>query len=485
MASLAFRTATALVAALRRREVGSRELLDHALARIERWNGGINAVVTLDVERARAAADAADRALAAGEAKGALLGLPMTVKDTFETAGLRTTCGVPELAQHVPSTDAVAVARLRAAGAIVFGKTNTPTWAGDWQTTNPIFGTTNNPWDRTRTPGGSSGGSAAAVAAGFTSLELGSDIGGSIRVPAHCCGVFGHKPSHGLVPQRGHIPGVPGTLTERDLNTIGPLARSVDDLELGLDVVAGPLPELAHALTLRLPPARGTKLADFRVAAWFDEPACPVDHEMRGLLERAADTLTKAGARIDREARPEIDFRAAVDTYVELLMPIMSLELPDDVARQMARGGEQVPAGAPGLLAASARAHAARHRDWLRSHERREHMRARWAELFRRFDVLLCPVMLTPAFVQDQSEFTTRRLRVNGEDRPYIENIQWPGLITLALLPSTVIPVGRSAAGLPVGVQIVGPYLEDRTPLAFARAAERELGGFTPPPELA
>ena len=485
MAPLAFRTATDLVAALRRRELGSRELLEHALGRIERWNEGLNAVVTLDVERARAAADAADRALAAGEGKGALFGLPMTVKDTFETAGLRTTCGVPELSQHVPRTDAIAVARLRAAGAIVFGKTNTPTWAGDWQTTNPIFGTTNNPWDRTRTPGGSSGGSAAAVAAGFTSLELGSDIGGSIRVPAHCCGVFGHKPSHGLVPQRGHIPGEPGTLSERDLNTIGPLARSVDDLELGLDVVAGALPELAHAVTLRLPRPRGAKLGDFRVAAWFDEPACPVDHEMRGLLERAADLLTKAGARIDREARPEVDFRAAVDTYVELLMPIMSLELPDAVARQMARGGEQVPADAPGLLAASARANAARHRDWLRSCERREHIRARWAELFRSFDVLLCPVMLTPAFVQDTSEFTTRRILVNGEDRSYIEHLQWPGLITMALLPATVIPVGRTAGGLPVGVQIVGPYLEDRTTLAFARAAERELGGFTAPPGLA
>jgi len=480
-----FRTASECVAALRRREVGSRELLDECLARIERYDGDVNAVVTRDVERARAAADAADRALAAGSGQGALFGLPMTVKDTFETAGLRTTCGVPELSQHVPRADAVAVARLRAAGAVIFGKTNTPTWAGDWQTTNPIFGTTNNPWDRTRTPGGSSGGSAAAVAAGFTSLELGSDIGGSIRVPSHCCGVFGHKPSHGLVPQRGHLPGAPGTVTERDLNTIGPLARSVDDLELALDVVAGALPELAHAVSLRLPPARATKLGEFRVAAWFDEPASPIDHEMRGLLERAADALTKAGAQIDREARPEVDFRVAVDTYVELLMPIMSLELPDAVARELARGGEQVPPGAPGLLAASARAYAARHRDWLRTHERRERIRARWAEFFRAFDVVLCPVMLTPAFVQDTGEFTARRILVNGEDRAYIEHVQWPGLITMALLPSTVIPVGRTAGGLPVGVQIVGPYLEDRTSLAFARAAERELGGFTPPPGFA
>jgi len=485
MPSLAFRSASQLAAALRRREVGSRELLEHHLARIERLGPGLNAVVTLDVERARAAADAADRTLATGEAKGPLCGLPMTVKDTFETAGLRTTCGVPELSQHVPRADAIPVARLRAAGAVIFGKTNTPTWAGDLQTTNPIFGTTNNPWDKTRTPGGSSGGSAVAVAADFTSLELGSDIGGSIRVPSHCCGVFGHKPSRGLVPMRGHIPGPPGTLSEHDLDTVGPIARSALDLELALDVVAGPLPELAHAVTLRLPAARVETLAGFRVAAWFDEPACTIDAEMRGLLERAADALTKAGARIDREARPAVDFREAVDTYVELLMPIMSLTLPDDLARQLIAGGEQVPADAPGLLAASARAYAARHRDWLRTHERRERIRARWREFFRDFDVLLCPVMLTPAFVQDASEFTSRRIRVNGEERAYIEHLQWPGLITMAWLPSTVIPVGRTAGGLPVGVQIVGPYLEDRTSLAFARCAEPVLGGFVPPPGFA
>jgi amidase len=485
MTSLAYRSASELLGALRRREVGSRELLEHHLARIERLGPGLNAVVTLDLERARAAADAADRTLATGEAKGPLCGLPMTVKDTFETAGLRTTCGVPELSQHVPRADAVVVARLRAAGAVIFGKTNTPTWAGDWQTTNPIFGTTNNPWDRTRTPGGSSGGSAVAVAADFTSLELGSDIGGSIRVPSHCCGVFGHKPSRGLVPMRGHIPGPPGTLSEHDLDTVGPIARSALDLELALDVVAGPLPELAHAVTLRLPAARAETLADFRVAAWFDEPACAIDAEMRGLLERAADALTKEGARIDREARPAVDFREAVEIYVELLMPIMSLTLPDALVRQLIAGGEQVPADAPGLLAASARAYAARHRDWLRTHERRERIRARWREFFRDFDVLLCPVMLTPAFVQDASEFTSRRIRVNGEDRSYLEHIEWPGLITMAWLPSTVIPVGRTAGGLPVGVQIVGPYLEDRTSLAFARCAEPVLGGFVPPPGLA
>jgi len=482
MTDLAFQSATALLAALRRREVSSRELLEHFLARVERWNPVVNAVVTLDPERARAAADAADRALAAGAATGPLHGLPITVKDSYETAGLRTTCGVPELASHVPERDALSVARLRAAGAVIFGKTNTPTWTADWQTTNPLFGATNNPWDPSRTSGGSSGGSAAALAAGLAALELGSDIGGSIRVPSHCCGVFGHKPSHGLVPQRGHIPGPPGTLAEYDLNCVGPMARSSADLALALEVLAGPPPELAHAVSLRLPPARAARLGAFRVGVWLDEPACPIDAEMRGVLERAADALERAGAKLDRKARPELDFREAVDVYVALLMPVMSLTFEEPLYRQVAAAGDQVPAEANGLLAASARAYASRHRDWLVAHERREHMRARWAAFFRDFDVLLCPVMLTPAFPHDAGEFSSRTLVVSGESRPYIDQIQWPGLVTMALLPSTVIPVGRTAGGLPVGVQIVGPYLEDRTPLAFAAAAERELGGFAPPP---
>jgi amidase len=485
MKSPAFQSASQLLRALRRGTTTSRDLLEQCLERVSRLNPGLNAVVTLDAERARAAADAADRARAAGTSLGPLHGLPITVKDTYETAGVRTTCGVPELADHVSTVDAVSVGRLRAAGAVIFGKTNTPTWAGDWQTTNPVFGTTHNPWDRTKTPGGSSGGSAVAIAAGLSSLELGSDIGGSIRVPAHCCGVFGHKPSHGLVPQRGHIPGPPGTLSEYDLNCIGPIARSAEDLALALGVLAGPLPENAHAVSFRLPRPRARKLDGFRVAAWLDDPAARVDTEMRDLLEAAAGALERAGAKVDRSARPEVDLAEAVETYVTLLSPIMSLTFPEDIARQMIEVGDQVPADTAGLIPASARAYSVRHRDWLRAHERREAMRARWAAFFGDFDVLLCPVMLTPAFPLDDSEFGGRTLDVNGEQRPYLENILWPGLITMALLPSTVIPVGRTRAGLPVGVQIVGPYLEDRTPLAFARAAERALGGFVPPEGLA
>jgi amidase len=485
MRSLAFQSASQLLRALRRRTTTSRDLLEQSLERVARLNPALNAVVTLDAERARAAADAADRAIEADSPLGPLHGLPITVKDTYETAGVRTTCGVPELSGHVPKGDAVSVARLRAAGAVIFGKTNTPTWAGDWQTTNPVFGTTHNPWDATRTPGGSSGGSAVAIAAGLAALELGSDIGGSIRVPAHCCGVFGHKPSHGLVPQRGHIPGPPGTLSEYDLNCIGPIARSAEDLALALGVLAGPLPENAHAVSLRLPRPRARRLEAFRVAAWLDDPAARIDTEMRDLLEAATATLERAGAKVDRHARPEVDLAEAIETYVTLLSPVMSLTFPEEVARQMAQVGDQVPDDAPGLIPASARAYAVRHRDWLRAHERREAIRARWAAFFGDFDVLLCPVMLTPAFPLDDSEFAGRTLQVNGEMRPYLENIRWPGLITMALLPATVIPVGRTRAGLPVGVQIVGPYLEDGTPLAFARAAERALGGFVPPEGLA
>ena len=258
MSELGFRSATDLVQAMKAKEVGSRELLDHLLARVDEHNPALNAVVTLDAERARTAADAADAATARGEDLGPLHGLPMTIKDVFETEGIRSTSGAPELMGHVPTRDAGAVARLKAAGAIVFGKTNLPLYAGDLQTFNEPFGVTNNPWDTSRTTGGSSGGAAAALAAGLTPLELGSDIGGSIRNPSHMCGTVGLKPSFGVVPQDGYLSGPTG-LRSLDINVVGPMARSVDDLSLAFDVLAGPG---------RPRPARD----GLRLAAWFDTP---------------------------------------------------------------------------------------------------------------------------------------------------------------------------------------------------------------------
>ncbi len=482
MSELGFRSASDLVRALRRREISSRELLDHYLARVERWNPTLRAVVTLDSERARQRAAQADAARSRGEDLGPLHGLPISVKDCFETAGLRTTAGSPRLAEHVPGSDAAAVARLQAAGAIVFAKTNTPALAMDWQTHNPLFGTTTNPWDATRTPGGSSGGSAAAIAAGLAGLELGSDIGGSIRVPAGWCGIFGHKPSWGIVPQRGHIPGWPGSLREDDINVIGPMARSAEDLALALGVLAGPLPDRARAWKLELPPARRGALREFRVAAWLDDPAGPVDSAVREPLEAVVAALRRAGVTIDEQARPGFALAQAVEIFQDLLLPIMAAVMSD---AQFDAINKRADAAAPedrGEIARDLRRIGLRHRDWMLLQEERERLRALWADFFQRFDVLLCPVAPVVALRHDHVHpMHLRKLEVNGAERPYTDLFAWTGSVGVAHLPASVAPVGRTRAGLPVGIQIVAPYLEDHTSIAFAAQVESLLGGFEPP----
>ena len=482
MPELGFRSASHLVRALRQREISSRELLDHYLARVGRWNPGLRAVVTLDTERARRRADEADAARARGEIRGPLHGLPISVKDCFETSGLRTTAGSRRLSEYVPISDAVAVARLEAAGAILFAKTNTPALAMDWQTYNPLFGTTCNPWDASRTPGGSSGGSAAAIAAGLTGLELGSDIGGSIRVPAGWCGIFGHKPSWGIVPQRGHIPGWPGSLREDDINVIGPLARSAEDLALALGVLAGPLADRARAWRLELPPPRRGALREFRVAAWLDDPATPVDSAVRERLEAAVAALRGEGVAVDEQARPGFSLEQAVDTYRRLMIPIAATVIRD---AEFAAINKHADATAPedhGEMARDLRSVGVRHRDWLLLHEERERQRALWADFFRRFDVLLCPVAPVVALRHDHGEpMLLRKLEVNGAERSYTDLFAWPGLVGVAHLPASVAPVGRTRDGLPVGIQIVAPYLEDHTSIAFAAQLESLLGGFEAP----
>src|SRR6185312_1065933 len=365
---IALSPAHVLADAIRRREVSSRELLDRYLARVERLNPSLNAVVTLDPDGARRATDEADAALARGDMRGPLHGLPMTVKDTYETAGMRTTCGVPAW-DHVPERDADAVRRLRAAGAVIFGKTNTPAMAGDWQSFNPIFGTTNNPWDTTRTTGGSSGGSAACVAAGMTSFELGSDIGGSIRVPSSWCGVCGHKSSFGIIPQRGHIPPAPGALARPDLSVVGPLARDVDDLELALGVLAGPVEHDAVGWRLELPASRATTLGDFKLAVWLDDPAYPVESDVGAVLQSATGALQDAGARIV-DTRPEVSLAELVRTYQELLYPVILGGMPASRFDRMAEFAASLPADDDGPLARTVRFGTSRHRDWLRASER-------------------------------------------------------------------------------------------------------------------
>ncbi|HEV7735040.1 MAG TPA: amidase [Candidatus Binatia bacterium] len=483
MSEITFRSAGALAQAIRQRTVSSRELLEHYLARVDRLNPALNAVVTIDAEGARAAADAADAALARRDTLGPLHGVPMTIKDAFETTAVRSTCGFHEWADHHPVEDAEAVARLRAAGVIIFGKTNVPVLAGDWQSYNPIFGVTNNPWDVTRTPGGSSGGAAAALAADLTPLELGSDIGGSIRVPSSWTGICGHKPSYGLVPSRGHLPPGPGSLAEPDLNVVGPLARCVDDLMRELDILAGPLPDRATAWTLRLPPPRRTALGDLRLACWFDDAAFPVDDSVRTVLEDMAGVLRRAGARIDDRARPAFALADAVRTFQQLLLPVVIGGFPRPQFDAFAGMAAGLSDDDDSPLARTARYGTMRHRDWMLTHEAREQLRARFAEFFTSFDALLCPVMVVPAIPHDHSEpFPARTITVNGQTRPYTDLFGWVGMATAAYLPATVVPVGRTASGLPVGVQIIGPYLEDRTPLAVATHIESLLGGFAIPP---
>jgi amidase len=384
----------------------------------------------------------------------------------------------------VPATDAVAVARLRAAGAVIFGKTNTPTMAMDWQTYNPVFGQTGNPWDLARTPGGSSGGSAAAVAAGLAPLELGSDIGGSIRWPSHCCGVFGHKPSWGIVPQRGHIPGPPGWLVEDDINVVGPFARCVDDLELALGVLAGPGEAHAHAYRLELPPPRRRHLREYRVAVWLDDPFCPVGDEVQARIAAAAHALRAEGVHVNEDARPpEVDLAGSFRLYQRLLGPTFAFAADPARAGGLRSIASSLPAEPEGFEARMLRDAASLHVEWLEAHQAREALRARWAELFRDFDALLCPVAPTPAIPHDHAEpLTVRRIQVDGRERPYTDLWPWAALTGVALLPVTAVPVGRTPAGLPVGVQVVGPWLEDRTALDLGRRLSGLLGGFEIPP---
>lgn len=483
MPDLAFRSALELAVAIRNREIGSRELLDHYLRRVELYNPKINAIVTLDVERARKRADEADAALARGEYWGPLHGLPMTIKDTIETAGLRTTAGAPIHAEHVPLQDAPAVARLKTAGAIVFGKTNVPVFAMDAQSYNPIFGVTNNPWDLTRSPGGSSGGAAAALAAGLTGLELGSDIGGSIRNPAHYCGVFGHKPTFDIIPLRGHIPGPPGSLTGADIAVLGPLARSAKDLSLTLSILAGPDDDEGVAWRLELPSPRRGALREYRVAAWLDDPVCPVDNEVRSRLEAAVEALRKEGVRVDDQARPGFQFSDALWVYLRLLWAATSPGAPPEVFQNFADLTGQLPEQDNSPLAHLAHGSTQRHRDWLILNEIRAQYRARWAEFFKNYDVLLCPITPTAAIPHDHSEpMIARTLPVNGQSRPYLDIVAWAGVIGMAYLPVSMAPVGRTSQGLPVGVQIVGAYLQDRTTIDFARRLSDVIGGFEAPP---
>ncbi len=484
--SLLYRSAFDIAADIKADKVTARQALEFFLDRVARYNPAINAVIALDEVRARARADEADEALARGEDWGPLHGVPVTIKDALCTEGLVTVGGILEYRNNVPGENALAVQSYIDAGAIIFGKTNVPFMSSDLQSFNDIYGTTNNPWNTERTCGGSSGGAASALAAGLTPLELGSDIGGSIRTPCHFNGVFGHKPSFGLVPQRGHLPPGEGVLSESDLSVIGPLATCVDDLERALELVAKPLPEDAPAWTLALPAASFADPSQLRVAVWSDDSFCAVDKDIVRCIEEAAHSLANIGAHVDYQARPDFDPVSHEHNYALLLMSAMGAGMPDavfDKASEMVAAASADDMSQPLL---QMRGIALSHRDWLKQNERRLRTRATWASFFDNFDVLLCPCAMVPAFPHDHNpDMQARVLQVNGEQRPYLEILSWAGLTLNSYLPITAVPVGLSADGMPVGVQVVAPFLGDRTSLAVARLLEEHHRAFVPPPGYA
>lgn len=476
-----FPTAEELVTALRAGEVTSVELTDEAITRIERDDKAINAICVPDFDRAREASRGADRARARGEDRP-LLGVPVTVKESYNIAGLPTTWGMPPHRDYIPAEDAVQVSRLRAAGAVVLGKTNVPLGLQDVQSFNEIYGTTNNPWDHGRTPGGSSGGSAAALACGFGALSIGSDIGGSLRTPAHFCGVYAHKPTLGLAATRGMVPPpAPALPIEPDLAVVGPMARTARDLTLLLDVMAGPDPltlGVAHSVTL--PPARHERLGDFRVLVLDDHPLIPTGSAVRAAVNRVADALVDGGARVERHSPLLPDPTEAALLYTQLLGS--AARFPVEEYERLRTRAAALDADDRSLDAERLRGMLFSHRDWIEANNRRELHRHGWRRLFAEFDAVVCPITPTPAFPHDhEPDPMARRLDIDGVEHPYFDQLVWAGVPTMPGLPATAVPAGRSPEGLPVGVQLIGPMYEDRTPLRLAELLEQRIGGFQPP----
>jgi amidase len=473
-------SAVRMARAIETGETSAEEALRLCLDRIARHDGELRAVCNLVEERAHRRARAADRALAQGRCWGPLHGVPMTVKEGYDLVGTPTTWGHPEHARNFPRHDSDAVLRLEQAGAVVFGKTNVPVALRDWQSENPIYGRTLNPWDKTRTPGGSSGGSAVALAVGYTFLEAGSDIGGSLRNPAHFCGVCAHKPTYGIVPTRGHT--LVEELVPSDISVCGPMARTASDLALGLDIMTGVDGPAATAWRLELPKARRDRLEGARIAVVLDSPVCAVAGEIKEAIASIADRCEAGGAEVVRDVALPVDDAECHRLYIQLLRAVLAPSLGDE---ELAREHAQVARLAQGdssYRAQVCRALTQSYRDWHRAHEARARMQRAWAAFFERHDALLIPAAPTTAWPHDTADRFDRVIRVDEGTIGYYDELFWAGLTGVVYLPSTVVPIAIGSDGLPIGVQIVGPYLEDRTPLALAREIEILSGGFRPPP---
>jgi amidase len=475
-----FSSAVDVAKAIRRGDISSLELTELMFKRIDSINPRINAVVTLMREEALARAKEADAARSKSTFFGPLHGVPITIKDAFDVKGVRTTFGNPVFKDHIPARDSVVVERLRRAGAVLLGMTNVPFMLSDHQSYNDIFGQTNNPWDLALTPGGSTGGGAAALAAGIGFLTPGSDIGGSIRVPVHFCGVCGHKPTLNLVPTRGHMQFSPGDFGEPDyLAVAGPLARYAKDLKLALEVLGGPDDDDAVAYSWRLPPPRRQRLKDFRIGYVLDDKLCPVSSDVRTVLADAVAALRRAGVNLTEGWPPGADPGGENRNYAFLLDSFFADEMPDEkLAEVRARADKQDGS----WEALTALAQAGPRKNFIAARRKQMKARATWQEYFHTHDAFLLPTAFVPAFKHDhRPSWNDRVLETPEGPRHYGDLLFWISFATHTGHPATVVPVGLTNEGFPVGMQIIGPYLEDATPIDLAAKMEELLGGFRPP----
>ena len=454
---ITFSSAGDLAASIKARRVSATEVLDAHLRQIDACNPSLNAVVTIDAERARADAKAADEAIARGDSIGPLHGVPFTLKDAFATKGMRTTVGFAPF-DHVPTIDSTVAARLKNAGAILVGKTNVPVLLADYQTSNPIFGRTNNPWNVARTPGGSSGGAAAAVATGMTPFEIGTDLSGSIRVPAHFCGVFGLKPTEHRVSLNGVVP-VPqgGPRPVRIMSCVGPMARSADDLGLLLSIIAGPDPGDTDVDPVPLGDFSAVEAKGLRIAFAPTIGQLSVSNAIRGALETVARRLESAGAIVEEATLPALDF-------------IDDLKQAGALIPKMTSAFSPGPDNPKASLA-----------EYLTALDRRDRSIGAWEAFFQRWDALLCPPAITTAFPHLNPGAP---LEVDGRQEQYFSLGAHTTLFNYSGHPGIVVPSGVMDGDLPIGVQLVGRWWSEARLIGIAKTLTEMTGGFRRPPGI-
>lgn len=478
-ADLDFASALEAAAAIKAKRISSLELTRRMFERIDAYNPKLNAFTYQMRDQALAQARSADAALARGGDTGPFHGVPFCVKEAFGVKGEPDTWGIPALKGSRAPANSSVVERLLDAGAVLMGGTNVPLNLMDWQSYNEIYGTTNNPWDVSRTPGGSSGGSAAALAAGLAYLSVGSDIGGSLRVPASFCGIYSHKPTLDLVNtsglQPGGAPGLPGFST--GLAVAGPMARSAPDLMAALRVLGGPAGYERAAWSWSLPSAGKRSLKDYHVGYAIDTPLASPTSEVRPVLERAISAVKRTGADV-REGWPaDYNLKEAFDTYMFLLGAFSFSAEPKEAQESDRKQWQQqkVDPYATGALSS--------YSDWQQQHWKQLAFRAMWQSYFETADVFLMPCSFTTAFPHNHAgDMTTRTIDTPGGKRPYMELMPWMVTATLTGCPASVAPVGLTSGGLPVGLQIMGPFWQDAMSIEFANLLSREIGGFQAPP---